>query len=126
MLCCARLAKGQDGDIGNRLKHGGVAFALSGGIAYACRKNITLTDGSSNQYGCMWMGFMPVFIGGAVFEAMQNDLTDASGDIVANGIGALVGAITVNYILPASWFDKKGADLTINGPMSVQFVYRLY
>ena len=110
VLTLVRVANAQDGDLANRLKHGSISFALSSGIAYMCRKNIAPTDGSSNQYGCAWMGFAPVFIGTSLFEAFQDDLTDAGSDILVNGLGALGGTLIVNYILPSSWFDKKDVD----------------
>jgi hypothetical protein len=116
-------AVARDGDLGNRVKHASVAFVIAGGISYLCRKHIRLTDGSTPQWGCFLMGTIPTVIGASMFEAMQNDLTDAGGDILMAIVGGAAGSLTSSYIFPKSWFDKKGVDFSIKGGAKAQLAF---
>lgn len=110
----------KDGDFGNRMKHGSVAFAISGGLTYLCRRNIRLTDGTTPQWGCFLMGVIPTFLGATFFEGAQNDLTDAGGDLAAAAVGATAGSLLTGYVFPKSWYDRKGVDFTIQGTPKAQ------
>lgn len=120
-LVWARASQGQDGDFGNRVKHASVAFGVAGAISYLCMDNVRLMDGSLAPWGCFLMGSIPTIIGATFFEAAQNDLVDAEGDIAMALIFAPVGAAIPAYIFPRSWYDRKGVDVAVKGLTSVQF-----
>jgi len=82
-------AKAQDGDFGNRMKHGLVGAVISGGLTAYCNKEL------KHKWFCFWGGVIPTIIGASLFEAIQEDYTDAGGDIVAGGVGAIVGSSIV-------------------------------
>jgi len=94
------IANAQDGDFDNRLKHGLVGVAVSGTITQLCHHNVKLLDGSRATFGCWGLGIIPTVIGAALFEALQDDKVDASGDVAAGAIGAIVGStisITIDF-----------------------------
>lgn len=81
-----------DGDFGNRMKHGLVAAGISGGLTELCERNLIHSDGGDNQWGCFLLGVIPTIIGAAAFEALQDDMTDMGGDMAAGATGAVIGS----------------------------------
>ncbi|MCK5021422.1 MAG: hypothetical protein KAS32_30705, partial [Candidatus Peribacteraceae bacterium] len=67
--------------------------ALANALLYkGCDK---LLDGEHKVF-CWGFTGMATFIGGAVFEAVQNDIADAEGDIASNGMGILAIGLSVS------------------------------